>query len=54
MSDGLIEIEVNTPSKKAPAVAKRLAESPKTLFPTTPEKSQQRQDKAASARKVLL
>ena len=51
----LVEVNVNmTPSKKQPAVAKRLADSPKTLFPSTPEKAAERQEKAASTRKVAL
>lgn len=50
----LVDVDMNvaSPSKRQPAIAKRLAESPKTLFPTTPEKTAQRQEKAASTRKV--
>lgn len=52
----LVEIDVNlkSPSKTQPAIAKRLADSPKTLYPSTPEKTAARQEKAASARKVRL
>lgn len=50
----LVEIDVNlkSPSKTQPPIAKRLADSPKTLFPSTPEKTAARQEKAASTRKV--
>jgi hypothetical protein len=49
---GLIEVDVNRTPGKAPRIAKRLQNSPKTLFPSTPEKLQQRQEKAAEVRKV--
>lgn len=51
---GLIEVDINRTPGKAPRIAKRLQNSPKTLYPSTPEKLQQRQEKAAEVRKVDL
>jgi len=49
---GVIEIIDNTktPTKK-PKVANRLGNSPKTLFPSTPEKIKQREDLAEAKKK---
>jgi len=53
MSSGPIEVDVNRTPTKAPRVAKRLENSPKTLFPSTPEKRQERQEKAQEKRQNL-
>eukprot|EP01126_Amoeba_proteus_P059476 TRINITY_DN7770_c0_g1_i5.p1 TRINITY_DN7770_c0_g1~~TRINITY_DN7770_c0_g1_i5.p1 ORF type:complete len:124 (-),score=26.94 TRINITY_DN7770_c0_g1_i5:170-541(-) len=51
----VIEVDITrSPNKAPPAVAKRLESSPKTLFPSTPEKRQHRQEHAALVRKNLF
>eukprot|EP01128_Nolandella_sp_AFSM9_P010064 TRINITY_DN684_c0_g1_i2.p1 TRINITY_DN684_c0_g1~~TRINITY_DN684_c0_g1_i2.p1 ORF type:complete len:232 (-),score=83.87 TRINITY_DN684_c0_g1_i2:92-697(-) len=52
---GVIEVTISTPSKpgRLPSFHQRLVASPKTLFPSTPEKNQERQEKAAALRKNI-